>query len=530
MKRPEEDNINKVFEQVLHSTPQQEMEAAGGRVLHRLRTLQVERAGDSQVVHVHSRQAWRLIAAVGLVAATILFAAVLRNSILSHRVLAEATDSGMDHIANGESLKAGQSLYTNTGASLKLLDGSRVEMRTGSELVLERADDGVRIRLKRGGIIVNAARQGHGHLYVQTKEVSVSVVGTVFLVNAEEVGSRVAVIEGEVRLEQGATTKKLQPGDDVATNPIMAGPVRDALSWSRNAESHLALLQQTTVAAQKGNRFSVTAIRSVGPRPAGPASLSADTESRGFGCHGIDGIPRAIFGAGPEIPIPQGRCVGNGINLMGLINYAYGSPWRFGPGVPDWARTGLARCESGGCFQINAAADNPDTTTTAQLRAMLQTMLSDRFKVQLHRETQNVQAYVFHVAKNGPRLKEYTGEIEPPAWAGLDIRGKSSLDELARFLTDFSVAFVNLGNIDTPFLNRTGLTGVYDYELSLRPSGGGARGGDPNAGPPSRESRLSQLVDGMSVGLEEDLGLRLDMERLPVEIIIVDHVEKPTEN
>jgi uncharacterized protein (TIGR03435 family) len=524
MKEPD-DNIDNLFKQVLHSTSQQEMEAAGGRVLQQLRSLQVERAEVAEPARVQSRQAWRLIAAVGLVAAMVLFGVLLRSSIMSYRVLAEAADSGLDHIPAGESLKAGQVLHSSTGASLKLADGSLVEVRAKSELLLERAKDGVRIRLNSGGVIVNAAKQGSGHLYVQTKEVSVSVVGTVFLVNAEEAGTRVAVVEGEVRVAQGATEKQLHSGDDVSTNPILSGPVRDAFAWSRNAESHLALLQQTTVAAQKGNRFSVTAIRSVGPR-----SLGADTESRGFGCHGIDGIPRALFGAGPEIPIPQGRCVGSGITLMGLINYAYGSPWRFGPGVPDWASTGLARCESGGCFQINAAADNPDTTTTAQLRAMLQTMLADRFKVQLHRETQSVQAYVFHVAKNGPRLKEYNGEIEPPAWAGLDIRGKSTLDELARFLTDFSVAFVNLGNIDTPFLNRTGLTGVYDYKFSLRPSGGGARGGDPNAGPPSRESRLSQLVDGMSVGLEEDLGLRLDMERLPVEIIIVDHVEKATEN
>jgi len=333
-------------------------------------------------------------------------------------------------------------------------------------------------------------------------------------------------------MQLGATTKKLQPGDDVATNPILDGPVRDALSWSRNAESHMALLQQTTVAAQRGTQFSVASIRSVGPLPPGPASLGADTESRGFGCHGVDGVPRLLFRAGLEIPIPQGRYVGNGVTLMGLINFAYGTPWQFGPGIPDWAQTGLDRCESGGCFQIKAAAESPAVTTTAQLRAMLQTMLAERFKIQLHRETRNVQAYIFHVAKNGPKLKDYAGEIEPPAWVpGIGIRGKSSLDQLARFLTDFSVSFVNLGNIDTPFLNRTGLIGIYDYEFRLRPAGGGPRGGgDPNAGPPSRELRLSQFADDMSVGLEEQLGLRLDTEKLPVEIMIVDRVEKPSEN
>ena len=59
------------------------------------------------------------------------------------------------------------------------------------------------IRLSGGSIIVNASEQLGSHLYVQTKDVTVTVVGTVFLVNVEETGSRVAVIEGEVRVQQG---------------------------------------------------------------------------------------------------------------------------------------------------------------------------------------------------------------------------------------------------------------------------------------------------------------------------------------
>jgi uncharacterized protein (TIGR03435 family) len=527
MRLPEE-KLKSMFKQANRVT-QRELEEAGVRVLERLRTPD----GCTETAEEPRRSVnptWRLAAVAGALAAMLVAAVVMRNFVYSPRILAEASDSGVDGLALGQSLEEGRRLSTNTGATLRLVDGSRVEMSAHSELSLEHAVDGVRIWLNKGGVIVNAAKQGAGHLYVQTKDVTVSVVGTVFLVSAEETGSRVAVIEGEVSVEQGSVTKKLRPGDEVATNPIMAGSVREALSWSRNAESHLALLQQTTVSAERGTRFSVASIRSVGPLGPGPVSLGADTESLGFGCHGVDGMPRALFRAGPEIPIPQGRCVGNGVTLSVLINYAYGTPWQFGPGVPDWARSDL-ECADSGCFQINAAADKAEATTTAQLRAMLQTMLADRFKLQLHRETQNVEAYVFHVAKNGPKLKEYTGEIEPPArTAGIGIHGKTSLDALARYLTDFVVAFANLGNIDTPFINRTGLTGTYDYAFRLRPSGGGVRGGAPNDGPPSREFRLSQLAAAMSIAMEEQLGLRLDTEKLPVEIIVVDHVEKPSDN
>jgi uncharacterized protein (TIGR03435 family) len=534
MKRP--DDLDKVLKDVLHSTPKQEMEAAGSRVLQRLRSQQEEREEVPEPVRALSRPGWRYFAVAGLAAAMVLLAVVFRNSILSDRVIAQATDSGLEHIATGESLQPGQPLHTNTGASLKLVDGSRVEMRAHSDIELERANDGIRIRLKDGAIIVNAASQGSGHLYVQTKDVTVSVVGTVFLVGAEKTGSQVAVIEGEVRVEQGATMKKLLPGEKVATSPTFTGPVQEAISWSRNAESHLALLQETTVAAQRGSRFVAVSIRPMSPeRPISNAPNAPTPEPEGFGCHGIDGTTRSFFGGGGgvEIPIPLGRCVGNGINFMWLMNYAYGTPWRFGPGIPEWARSEDDRERA--YFSINAVAENPETVTVAQLRAMLQTMLADRFNVQLHRETQTLMAYVFHVAKNGPKLKEFAGDSETPRLTpGIGLHGKTTLDALARFMTDFVVLFVNAGNIDTPFINKTGLTSTYDYAFFLRPGGprgGGARGqGDPNSGPPTREQRISEFAADLSESMEQTVGIRLDTEKLPVEVIIIDHVEKPTEN
>jgi uncharacterized protein (TIGR03435 family) len=101
-------------------------------------------------------------------------------------------------------------------------------------------------------------------------------------------------------------------------------------------------------------------------------------------------------------------------------------------------------------------------------------------------------------------------------------------------MTDFVVLFVNAGNIDTPFINKTGLTSTYDYAFFLRPGGprgGGARGqGDPNSGPPTREQRISEFAADLSESMEQTVGIRLDTEKLPVEVIIIDHVEKPTEN
>ena len=142
----------------------------------------------------------------------------------------------------------------NDGLQVTLADNSRVEMRAHSELSVGRAADGIRIDLKKGDIIVSAAEQRNGHLYVQTKDVTVSVVGTVFLVNAAADGSRVAVIEGEVRVRergtppgrsgrQGDVETRLRPGEQVSTSPTIARrPLTEDITWSRNANAHLALL------------------------------------------------------------------------------------------------------------------------------------------------------------------------------------------------------------------------------------------------------------------------------------------------
>ena len=128
-----------------------------------------------------------------------------------------------------------------TGTTLILPDDSRVEMRDRTELSFERAPDGLRILLKKGSIFVNAAKQRTGHLYVQTNDITVSVVGTVFLVRAEPPGSRVAVIEGEVRVQEGATTERLSAGEQVATSSLLS-----ARPMSKSREPDLKSFLATT--------------------------------------------------------------------------------------------------------------------------------------------------------------------------------------------------------------------------------------------------------------------------------------------
>jgi hypothetical protein len=147
----------------------------------------------------------------------------------------------------GEMIEAGNAIRSNSavGLLLALEDDSRIEMRSQSELKLESADDGIRVRLNSGSIRVTAVKQGAGHLYVQTRDALVSVVGTVFFVNAEQSGTTVSVVEGEVHVQQGAELKKLLPGDQVATDSARAmKPISEEIAWSRSAATYVAMLQQ----------------------------------------------------------------------------------------------------------------------------------------------------------------------------------------------------------------------------------------------------------------------------------------------
>jgi ferric-dicitrate binding protein FerR (iron transport regulator) len=280
--KPVKKSIEEVLRQCLPSAAKdsrEEIDALGVRALRQLRAASedVEVTEEIREPGVSSFP-WRSVVAASAAAAVLLVALIMSRPG-SVAVAAENLDGALlrsvageaQAIAIGEGIEWGHTVHTNdrAGATFVLADGSRVEMRAASELALEQTNDGVRIRLSQGSVIVNAAKQRTGHLSVQTRDVAVSVVGTVFLVNAEEEGSRVAVIEGEVRVQHGTADKKLRRGEQVATGlQAEAQPVKEEISWSRNAEAHMALLQQPLGTATPAKTGSVTGIvRSAGGAP-----------------------------------------------------------------------------------------------------------------------------------------------------------------------------------------------------------------------------------------------------------------------
>ena len=153
--------------------------------------------------------------------------------------------SEMRLIPVGYEIKNGDEVRTAKGSTavVRLLDGSLVEMGERSDLSVSRAWKGTTIHLDGGQVIVQAAKQRTGRLYVATDDGLVSVKGTIFSVNHGTKGSRVAVIEGVVRTDFAGSTMDLHPGDEAtSSSSVSKVPIQNEIAWSKNSAKYLALL------------------------------------------------------------------------------------------------------------------------------------------------------------------------------------------------------------------------------------------------------------------------------------------------
>ena len=155
------------------------------------------------------------------------------------------SDAQVRVIPAGYQIRDGDEIRTAKGSNavVRLLDGSLVEMDERSDLSVSREWKGTTIHLDGGHIIVQAAKQRTGRLYVATDDCLVSVKGTIFSVNHGTKGSRVAVIEGVVRVASGERTTDLNAGEEeTSSSSLSKVPIQNEITWSRNSAKYLALL------------------------------------------------------------------------------------------------------------------------------------------------------------------------------------------------------------------------------------------------------------------------------------------------
>ncbi len=164
----------------------------------------------------------------------------------------------------GETLPPGVEIRTakESGATIRLGDGSLVEMPERSAFRVTENRRNLTLHLAGGRVLVEAAKDRSRHLYVATRDCRVAVTGTVFSVNTGIKGSRVAVVEGEVRVAQARVEQILRAGDQYVSNPALTPvSVEDEIAWSRKVDQHLTLLHEFTKL-----RKDLQAVRMPSPR------------------------------------------------------------------------------------------------------------------------------------------------------------------------------------------------------------------------------------------------------------------------
>jgi uncharacterized protein (TIGR03435 family) len=230
-------------------------------------------------------------------------------------------------------------------------------------------------------------------------------------------------------------------------------------------------------------------------------SVSGFNGVRG-GCHGIDSkySPNEMASA-PAL----GRCRITDGCLSHMIYIAY-ELRNIGllQNAPDWVGRGCER------FTIEAMAEDAANMTEQQLLGMLQSLLVERFKLRFHRESRDVPGVALTLAKSGPKLREAKGaevvssfgaSFKPVPGQPITLTArKYSMQMLADLLSQIGQA--------GPVIDKTGMHGVYDLQLSW----------DEAAGP------------ALVTALQEQLGLRFEPRKVPVSFFIFESAERPAAN
>jgi uncharacterized protein (TIGR03435 family) len=216
-------------------------------------------------------------------------------------------------------------------------------------------------------------------------------------------------------------------------------------------------------------------------------------------------LSAADSGATSGIRTGQGRLDAKNVTLLRCIMGAYGVGPHQISGGPVWLNSDR--------FEIYAKAGQP-TNDDALFMELLRSLLAERFKLVLHRETRTASALVLEVARNGPKLVR-----AEPGEAGTNTsstRTGVSIDAHNTGMDSFAKILAR--QTDLPVVNQTGLEGIYNLKLSWTTD---------NARPVDTGELPGPTL---FTALQEQLGLRLRAAKAPVDLLVIDHVEKPSEN
>jgi bla regulator protein BlaR1 len=212
--------------------------------------------------------------------------------------------------------------------------------------------------------------------------------------------------------------------------------------------------------------------------------------------------------------LPKGGLKMSGVTLKGLIAFAYGIDEKKISGGPNWINSEaydiIAKPENSDPQDLQPNTITPGTPGWERLQQRAQALLAERFHLAIHKDSKDTSGYMLVQAKAGSKLKESPDPGRPRTrMSAGQINGQNG--------TMYMLATVLSQLVGSPVMDRTGLTGAYDYKLEY--------GQDAVQGMPDD-------VPGPSIftALQEQLGLKLEKVHATIDTIVIEHAEKLSEN
>jgi uncharacterized protein (TIGR03435 family) len=263
-------------------------------------------------------------------------------------------------------------------------------------------------------------------------------------------------------------------------------------------------------------------LRHVGPKepewpmpeaPALPKNMAADADPEFDACS-----------IKPSKPGQQGR----GLTVRGreivtintpasfLITFVYGVSAQQVVGGPPWLDS-----EN---YDLDGKPAQEGMPNQKQMKIMIQKLLADRFQLKFHREKRELSVYAIQVGKNGPKLTK--SAADPKGLPGLGFRALGAMNAFNATMADFA-SLLQTAVFERPVVDQTGLDGHYDFALNWTPDETQFAAMGFKVPPPSDKP---DAPPELGTAMQDQLGLKLATTKAPVDVLVIDHVEKPSAN
>jgi uncharacterized protein (TIGR03435 family) len=262
-----------------------------------------------------------------------------------------------------------------------------------------------------------------------------------------------------------------------------------------------------------------------GPRVAAEIAKSPDFDV-------ISVKPSAADTRGPSIRFTQDGFTGTGITVQFLLREGF----QLGPdetvGEPDWAKSQR--------WDISAKVTGEDVPALKEMsfnqrRQTFVRVVQERFGLKYHMEKRELPVFVLALAKGGSKMTDVKPEADGLGKGGSgQLMGRAGNVEAHGVKMELLASMLS-NNVGRPVVDKTGLSGQYTFTLAWAPDQGGAGGGDHagmmgSAGPAGPPPAGDPGGPSLFTALQEQLGLKLEPQKSIVDVVVIDHLEKPSEN